>query len=374
MLFRSYFFGPDGPGDHPPEGWTPPLGPALHHHAAHPGHYHHHHDHCADECDDQLPVAAAVGRGLPGDGFYVTISDPDTCTETYLEGWHKDNVTGELTREWKSLNINGGELSYQYNLRPFTNPQCFTITFIYRRPGRCEWSWTTPAIPYVWDANGDGEPDVDGIIGSGVGDIYIRTAATDHPDIINEIDPVDDAWNERLHFPPGTFAEDYNAPKPLSPWSATITFGFQGGDVLVPNIYDLADITGWSPDVMWQVTAGKKGQFDGSDNIKDYIDDQLGFPPGVLPGDGGTIPVYQFIINMMNDLFGKIYNPYPGAQPTQPSPPGPPSGRVNDDGTITWTSPVSDKIAIGNMNLYGGSNMENWIKTDEDGDNDVRAM
>lgn len=363
----DYFFGPEGPGDHPPAGWDWHRDHYCH------DHHHHHHDCCADECDDQLPSIANVGRGLQGDSFYVTISDPDSCTETYLQGWRKDSASGDIVKEWESLNINGGELYYQYNLRPYTAPQTFTITFIYRRPGRCEWSWTTPAIPYVWDANGDGEPDVDGIIGSGVGDIYIRTAAFEHDDIIDNKNPVDDAWNERLHFPPGTFAEDYNAPKPLEPWSATITFGFQGGDVLVPNIYDLADITGWSPDVMWNVTAGNKGYFDGSDNIKDYIDDQLGFPPGVLPGDGGTIPVYQFIINMMNDLFNKIYNPYPSAQPTNPSPTGAPAGRVNDDGTITWTTPASDKIAIGNMNLYGGDQMENWILTDDPGDNDVKA-
>lgn len=252
------FFGPEGPGDVPPEHF-------------HWGHCHNHHDRCADECDDQLPSISMSGRGLPGDGYVVTIKDPDTCTETYLEGWRKDNVSGELTKEWESENINGGELYYQYNLRPYTNPQTFTITFIYRRPTRCEWSWTTPAIPYIWDANKDGEPDVDGIIGSGVGDLYVRTANKDYPDIIDGKNVKDDAWNERLVFPPGTTAVDYNAPLPEQPWSGNITFGLIGGDVLVPNIYDLAKILGFPAGNIYNIVKGNKGELEDYDDVRDYI-------------------------------------------------------------------------------------------------------
>lgn len=410
----NYFFGPDGPGDCPPHDWH-------WHDPHHHGHHHHHHDcchdRCADECDDQLPAIANVGRGPQGDGYYVTIDDPDTCTETYLHGWIKDGITGQIRKDWDSLNINGGELQYQYNLRPYTNPQTFTITFIYRRPGRCEWSWTTPAIPYIWDANGDGDPDVDGIIGSGVGDLYIRTADHDYPDVIDGKYPKDDEWIEKLVFPTGTTAEDYNSPKPLEAWSVNLTFGLIGGDVLVPNLYDLAAMLGFPATNIYNVCKGAKGQFKGGlfsvteDTLKDYIDkndemllnhvhddlgfpdhslagdldggkdtvwdhfhNDLGFPEGMLKGDGGNMTVYDFIIGIMNDLFKKIYNPYPSAQPTHPTPSGNPVGKINNDGTISWTSPVSEHIAIGNMNLYGGSNMENWIRTDVDGDNDVRAM
>lgn len=314
-----YFFGPHGPGEVPPENWD------WHDHH---GHHHHHHDccgdHCADDCDDQLPAIANVGRGLQGDSFYVTIDDPDTCVETYLHGWRKDSVTGVMTKEWDSLNINGGELYYQYNLRPYTNPQTFTITFIYRRPTRCEWSWTTPAIPYIWDANKDGDPDVDDIIGSGVGDLYIRTANREYPDIINGKNPKDDAWIEKLVFPPGTTAIDYNSPKPLEPWSVNLTFGLVGGDVLVPNIYDLAAILGFPATNLWNVCNGSKGQFKGGvfnqtgNTLKDYLDanDQalldhfhsdLGFPDGFFPNDGGKHPnpgmtVYEYIDKRFKDL------------------------------------------------------------------------
>lgn len=255
----DYFFGPDGPGDCPPHDFEWHC------------HHHHHHDHCADECDDQLPAITNVGRGLQGNGFYITIDDPDTCTETYLQGWKEDSVTGETTMVWESENINGGELYYQYNLRPYTNPQTFTITFIYRRPTRCEWSWTTPAIPYVWDANKDGDPDVDGIIGSGVGDLYIRTAAMDHHETVDGKDPDDSKWIEKLVFPPGTTAKDYNSPQPLEPWSVNLTFGLQGGDVLVPNLYDLAKVLGFPAGNVFNITKGNKGELEDYDDIRDYI-------------------------------------------------------------------------------------------------------
>lgn len=39
-----------------------------------------------------------------------------------------------------------------------------------------------------------------------------------------------------------------------------------------------------------------------------------------------------------------------------------------ETGTITF--PTTDKIAIGNMNVYAGNSQENFIKTDADGEND----
>lgn len=376
------FFGPDGPQDKPPHDFYRP-------------------DRGAPCNDDQLPAVAAVGRGLQGNGYRVRITDPDNCVETYLEGLRYDSQTGEWVSEWKSENINGGELSYQYNLRPFTIPQCFTITFIYRRPGRCEWSWTTPAIPYVWDANGDGEPDVDGIIGSGVATFFARTDAVDRQGTIKGTDPDDSKWNERLQFPDGTYREDFNTPLPGEAWTAYITFGLLHGDVLVPNLYDLAEVVGFESTNVYNVADSQPEQFQGgirvdygnytfpndtSDDLKHYIDENdrwlldhfhkdLGFPEGNLPGDGdgGGISVKQYIDNLFNDLFKKIYWGGENSNP-QYKAEGTPAGKVQEDGTILWTTPSSERIAVGNMNLYGGEHKENWIKTDDPGDNDVSAM
>ena len=46
-------------------------------------------------------------------------------------------------------------------------------------------------------------------------------------------------------------------------------------------------------------------------------------------------------------------------------------GTLNHEtGQITW--PNTDKIAIGNMNVYGGGSA-NWIKTGIDDENDVQV-
>ena len=157
---------------HPPE-------EPWHVHQPFPPHHHHHHDdhHVAPECDDQLAAFSGVGRGLRGDGYKVVIKS-DVEAETYLEGLLYDAATNTYSSEWISENINGGQLMYQYNLRPYTNPQTFTITFRYVRPNReSGWVWTTPAIPYIWDANDDGLADVDSIIGVGVGTLFMKTTS-----------------------------------------------------------------------------------------------------------------------------------------------------------------------------------------------------
>lgn len=400
----------------------------------------HHEDRGCDCTDDQLPVISRVGRGIQGDGFIVRIVDPDDCTQTYLEGLRYDAQNGEYHSEWVSDNINGGELSYQYNLRPFTVPQTFTITFIYRRPSgkgamsgfnaegelvdmssgksvtkprcccigsspdwgkelglpdNCSWSWTTPAIPYIWDADGDGEPDADHMVGCGVADVYIRTANKDYPDLINGQNPDDDAWIEKLIFPPHTHAMDYNAPKPLEPWSVNLTFGLVGGDVLVPNLYDLAALLGWSAGDLYDTAEGEPGHLDGSDNVKDYIDDQLGFGDGILVGNDGPLTIKDilgwdenyfknggtvkgYIDGLLDDMLKKIFYGGRETEPKYDVNNNTPAGKlvIGEDNQphILWTTPASERIAIGNMNLYGGTNMENWIRTDEDGDNDVKAM
>lgn len=425
---------------------------------------HHHEDRGCDCNDDQLPVISRVGRGLQGDGYRVQIIQPDDCTQTYLEGLRYDANSGEYVSEWISDNINGGELSYQYNLRPFTIPQTFTITFIYRRPSgkgamtgynqdgvlvdmsngkqvtkprcccigsspewgkelglpdNCSWSWTTPAIPYIWDADEDGEPDADHIVGSGVADLYIRTANKDYPDTVNGKTPKDDEWIEKLVYPPGTTGQDYNAPDPLNPWTVNLTFGLIGGDVLVPNLYDLAQLLGFSADQLLRAADGQKGQFGKSpwgrdwDNLKQYIDegdeylldhfhDDLGFGDDFFNGgddvhhDGGDLTVKdllgwdpdffkkggtvkKYVDGLLDDLLKKIY--FGGEHSSDPKynvGDNKPAGVVvideNNNPHILWTTPANVRIALGNMNLYGGFDQENYIITDDPGDNDVSAM
>lgn len=333
-------------------------------------------DRHAPGCDDQLPLINRIGRGLEGHGFVVTIDDPDTIDETHLIGWDYEPETGDYTKAWTSENINGGHLTVQYNLRPYTIPQTFTMTFIYRRPGRPEWSWTSPAIPYLWDADGDGKPDTDNIIGSGVGNLWVREG-------------VDAEWNERLVFPPGTTAADFNAPEPEATWSGNITFGY-GGDIELPNLDDIAKILGWGRGDIENVLKDIEGALDGSDNVKDYIDDQddalekkiyidLGF------GDAPfSVTVKQYIDNAINDLrtevtniinemgnkhdqtladiINKIYG----------------GGTVNEDGTVTWNT--SGKAAVGDLNVFAGTSspvegtVANSLRSRSLSDNDIKAV
>ncbi len=229
-------------------------------------------DHCADSCDDQLPLITRVGRGLKGDASRVDVTNGRI--DTHLTGGWIDGADGTFHTEWVSDNINGGELSYQYNLNPYTVPRTFTITFIYRRghegdENHVDWSWTTPAIPYIWrvqDEDGGSHEDPDHIVGSGVATLFIKTMH-------------DANWNERLHYPidPLTgepYDRDYfNAPEAEQPWSATIRFG-KGGDIEVPDFDDLAKIIGVTKQDLFDILEGDSVTINGIDarNLIDYID------------------------------------------------------------------------------------------------------
>jgi hypothetical protein len=327
-------------------------------------------DRCAPGCDDQLPVVSRIGRGLKGDSYRVNIVNPDTACETHLEGLIFDETTKTWNSEWVSENINGGELSYQYNLRPYTIPQTFTITFIYRRPGRTEWSWTTPAIPYVWDANGDGLPDTDGIVGSGVGNLFVREG-------------VDKPWIEKLVFPPGTTAEDYNSPAPEETWSVNLTFGV-GGDINIPNLDDMAKVLGWSRAELERFLS-EQSVISNSvtyKNVKEYVDKRdslldttLRTDLGAfvnLPSQAGAITVKKYIddsiaaektridaalasaisslkgnaSNTLADIVAKIYG----------------GGTIGSDGHVAWNN--SGKAAVGNIDITsGGSSSSDGLYT-----------
>lgn len=334
-------------------------------------------DRCAPGCDDQLPMISRVGRGIHGDDFRVEVASDSNC-ETILEGKSYDHATKEWRSEWLSENVNGGCLSYQYVLRPYTIPATFTITFVYRRPGRKEWSWTTPAIPYVWTIDEDGNKnpgDPDTMVGSGVATLFIK----------NTTDP---EWREKLVYPDGTTREDYNAPGPLEPWTVNLTFGV-GGDIDVPNVDDIAKILGITVEQVRDIIEGNQVTINGidADNIIDYIDkrgehvldhvhDDLGFDDGFLPGDGGDTSVKEYIDgfgsqvtninsyvkNALQDIINKFYG----------------GGTIDDDGNITWGA--SGKAAVGNMNIYAGgadSSAPNAIRTRADSTsntNDVQVI
>lgn len=240
----------------------------MHHHHPHPAPFMV--DKCAEQCDDQLPLFSQVGRGLEGSGYEVVVQK-DSLAETILEGMFYDPHTGAYTSDWISKNINGGHLSYQYNLRPFTDPQTFTITFKYVRPGRnadengTVWSWTTPAIPYLWSRQPGGSmSDGEDIVGTGVATLYLKKTT-------------DGAWDWRQHeklvYPDGFTHEDMNAPDPLEGWTVNLTYGI-GGDIDAPNIDDIAKIIGITPDNIRQLVQGSlpTETFPDGMNTKQYID------------------------------------------------------------------------------------------------------
>lgn len=262
--------------------------------------------HC---CDDQLPVIASMGRGPRGDSSVVRLGEPDTCTETYVEGWTMDEQGNIVANSaWRTENINGGELSHYYTLRPFTRPRTFTMTFVYRRPGRCEWSWTTPAIPYIWSIDDNGVvDDAEHVVGSGVATMFIR-GGKDKP------------WIEKLVYPEGTTREDFNAPGPEEAWTANITLGV-GGDVDVPNLDDIAKIVGISPDDIRDIIERHPGTFpEFTDrDLRTYIDRRdrenldhvhtdLGFGDN-LTADGGSLSVKSYIDSMVDNVSVVSTNP-----------------------------------------------------------------
>lgn len=339
-------------------------------------------DRCAPDNDDQLPLISRVGRGPKGDSFRVSIASDANC-ETILQGDSFDEASKTWKSEWFSENINGGCLSYQYVLRPYTVPQTFTITFIYKRPGRKEWSWTTPAIPYVWSASDTGDKqDPDHIVGSGVATLFVKT--TDQEE-----------WTEKLVYPEGTDRDDYNAPDPEEPWTVNLSFGVDG-DIEVPNLDDIAKIIGVTIEDIRNIIAGESVTINGvqASDIIDYIDKQddlvldhvhadLGFDEGFLPGDDGDTSVKKYIddkvsdldtalsgdidalktyvSNALTDILEKIYG----------------GGELGDNGNITW--PNTSKIPVADLNVFSGSDPTDSTYTDAIrsralSDDDVRTM
>lgn len=285
-------------------------------------HHHCNDGRCAPGCDDQLPTIATVGRGPKGDSAHIGLGEHGTCSETYVEGWETDSETGEIKSQWISENINGGRLMYQYNLRPWTMPRTFTMTFKYMRPGHeecCEWSWTTPAIPYLWSVDDGGvEEKPDHIVGSGVATLFIRSAK-------------DKPWKEFLEYPDGFTREDFNAPEQGEAWTSNVTFGV-GGDIEIPDIDNIAKIIGISVNDIKNIIKGNTIEINGIDarNLIEYIDSKV---KAVSDQNKNLKLALQALVN-------KIYG----------------GGTVNDDGTISWNSPANTmSIPVGNINVLSST-------------------
>lgn len=235
-------------------------------------------DRCADDCDDQLPLISRIGRGLPGNSYKVQIKSDSDC-ETYLEGMTYDAASQTWSTDWVSENINGGKMMYQYNLRPYTNPQTFTVTFRVKRPNRPEWVWTTPAIPYLWDADNDGKADVDDIIGVGVGDLFLKKTTEskwNYPTVtVSDYakGKMTSEKHDKLVYPDDWTRDMLNAPAPGEAYTVNLQYGI-GGDIDAPNIDDLAKILGISVENIRNIIKNSPVPADtiSDQNLKKYID------------------------------------------------------------------------------------------------------
>lgn len=398
------------------------------------GHFHHYPLY-VHENDDQLPIISQVGRGIKGDSFFVKIKE-DSQYFTTLAGLSKDETTGAWTEEWVSENINGGKLMYQYNLRPYTDPQTFTITFRLKRPERDEWAWTTPAIPYIWDADKDGQGDVEGVVGVGVASLFIKKTTEANWNVTDDLTPYTIAQatsrHEKLLYPTGWVRSQLNAPMPGAPYTVNLQYGI-GGDIDAPNIDDLAKILGITAQNIRNIVAGQTGQFNGSDNVRDYVDDakahihaDMGFGSNSndsqFPQDGGGSSSGKWIhsvnatkgstgtstsnarsvkgyidegdeilrnriknleddldtatsyIRNLYGLIGAIVDLIPNAslRTDGSGAVGTPNNNTNINGI-----PSGFGLAVGNINLYSGSDTGNYIIRTHEGtprDYDIEAV
>lgn len=104
----------------------------------------------ADNCDDQLPLIARTGRGPRGDSCRVALQE-NAKDDVRIDGYVQDGMTMEWAKEWTSGNLSAGKLDYSLTINQESTPRTFSITLCYTRGGEEIWSFTTPAIPYVFN-------------------------------------------------------------------------------------------------------------------------------------------------------------------------------------------------------------------------------
>ena len=330
--------------------------------------------HCAPDCDDQLPVISRVGRGLKGDSYRISpiVNDDD---EFILQGYWIDSNTGEpvIDDSWISENLSAGKFQMAYNLRPWTKPATFTITFWNQRPGadgpsEGDWTWTTPAIPYIWDDQGQ-----EGIANTGVASIFIKKLgdawADPMPTIHSESETPGN--QEKLLYPSDTPRTYFHAPDHGDPWTVNLLYGM-GVD---GNGHPLADIEAPSATDLEKILGIPKSALD--DMVRPYDEDHpstSGNPssaekpdfydnwPGTYTNKYGpnkdvviNTPTLKHYIdaaaadaaNKALDVLQILLDKILGGGTIDYDTPG-----------ITFESPLSSsgvKVAVGDINLYSGT-------------------
>lgn len=295
--------------------------------------YHQHQpvaDRCAPLCDDQLPIFSRVGRGPKGDSVYATIDD----------GWLI--VTDDEGNEQK-CKIGSGELtcSILYNLED--TPQTFTMTFVYTEDGEVKWRTVTPAIPFYGEA-GDADQTAH------VQTVWVYDGNKETP-----------SWTEKLVYPNdfvGTHPAQGTtwtsnlivAPGPIEIGGQTVQ-----PDIIVPNEDDI--YAHLHADLGWPTTGENAVEYvgdGGTDTVKDLIEDMIGDAI-----DTALAPILQ----TLGDILNKIYLG---------------GTRDSSTGVVTW--PNTDKIAIGDLNIFAGTEtpldttVMNAIRTRTLSDNDIKAV
>lgn len=188
----------------------------------------------ADLCDGQLPVFSTMGRGIKGDSARVVmLSDSDE--ETVIKGVSYDEESGETKDEWVSGNLNAGKVALSCQMNPHASPKTFNITLRLIRPGREEWSWTSPNIPYM-AASGQDTP------GSNIAALYAKNKRTGQ------------VSQDLGKHPEGWTPEQLNIPAPNTPFSANVEFGMKG-DVDCPTTLEASAILGISTDDLGSMAA-----------------------------------------------------------------------------------------------------------------------
>lgn len=362
--------------------------------------------HCAPDCDDQLPVISRVGRGIKGDAYQVRpIKNDDD--EFILQGFYIDANTGEAIPDptWVSENLSAGKFQMAYNLRPWTSPATFTITFWNQRPGadgpsEGDWTWTTPAIPYTWDSNEQQE-----IANTGVASLFIAKVGEEWDDPMGTAhDEAESVANqEKLLYPSDSDRNYFHAPDPAAPWTVNLRYGMgvdgEGNplaDIEVPSADDLEKILGIPKSALDDmVRPYDEDHPESSGNPSSTEDPDFYDPwPGTYtnkygPDKGDTVStptIKNYIdaaaadaankaLDALQELLDKIVSD------------GTPGHKVQYDENapfITFDAPLdgtANKIAAGDINLYSGNEESmasgHAIRThggDTSRNNDIKAV
>lgn len=321
----------------------------------------------AAECDDQLEFTARVGRGVKGDSYKVEVEDdPKGQATTTLHGYTFDETFKDWIKVWDSENINGGRLYLSEKININDEPRSFTLTFIYKRPGRQDWHLVTPAIPYLHDHPRRG---------SDVADVMLM----DHSKCKDTGEC--DMWKDPLVYDQDLPREDFNAPNPPGGKSKVSDTPVEHkGDVWgafldVAEFNELAKILGWTyEDLVKSINVetgrftkplkGKKYTDVEADDVLDFIETlvkkiEIYFEDKIAElrtrmQHLEAIVAYQSssLQSCLEALTKKFYGNNNVEKTTHPLPVTPvPIPTTYDTYSIDFEN--DNKAAVGNINVYG---------------------